>query len=141
MQKYLIIERKFNAYHKSVDNPDLIHSHTFVVMIYSMFADNAQEKLLMAEATEFIKQFEGEYLDGMPYFEGNHPGIEEIGERFYDSIGDIFKRHGCELYQLGVTDNSLNTYFVGDRILLPNLNDNISIKNYSLLMKLSEGNK
>lgn len=138
MEQRLKRTYKFNASHSNLGQNDTLHSHTFMVTLCFDFCSDATEAELHGATEDFLDGFRGCNLNTLPFFEDAYPSIEEIGERFYFSLKDIFARRGGNLYELGVADNPMVSYIISDRILLPNLNDNISGKNYSMLIKMFE---
>ncbi len=136
MNRYLKHEFRFNASHTNMTKDADVHSHTFVVFINTNYVDSDVDKKLVRITEDFLSQFYGQNLNSLDYFGGNYPSIEEMGDRFYESLNSLLGEIGVELYELGVSDNPQATYYVSSRIMLPNLNDNISGKNYDLLNKL-----
>ena len=138
MDRYLKRVFRFNAAHSNVTDDSNVHPHSFSVSLYTDFLESNQEKMLEEIVNDFLSGFSGCVLDELPFFEGVYPSIEEIGDRFYSDLKLRLGSIGINLYELGISDGPMVAYLVSDRIVLPNLNDNISGKNYSMLIKMIE---
>lgn len=138
MERQLISEFSINAAHSNVGSVGNRHSHTFTVTLKSEFMEPQKEKTVLQAVKNFLDGFDGKYLNELEYFEGSYPSVEEMGDRFFESLKEIYDGNGVRLFEVGVSDSPLVTYMVSETIMLPNLNDNISRKNYEIIMKFLE---
>lgn len=144
MISYLRHEFSFNASHSSFGAGAGSHHHTFLVTCFFECYGNSEEERRAVEMNAeswigaFIKGFDGQFLDDLVYFGGAYPSVELMGDMFFETIRAELKKKNAILCELDISDSPTTYYQVSDRIMLTNLNDNISVKNYDMLMRLME---
>ncbi|MCQ2531403.1 MAG: 6-carboxytetrahydropterin synthase [Saccharofermentans sp.] len=138
MNKYIELTFRFNSSHSNVGDKLERHFHTFSMTLTIDYVTKEIENTVVRYINEFLNQFNDKYLDELDYFKGVYPSIETIGDCFFDSIQHLLSKMNVNLLQLSISDSPLKAYLVGDRLMLPNLNDNISNKNFALMMKFLE---
>ena len=135
MNRYVRLEYRFNASHSISGARENEHVHTFTLTAVAGYADSTKEQETDEVLKAFVKKFENRYLNELEYFEGAYPSIEEMGDRFYETLHDELAGRGIDLMSIEISDNPMTSYSVSDRIMGTCLNDNISTKNYSMLLK------
>ena len=135
MDRYVKLEYRFNASHSISGARGNEHVHTFTLTAIAGYADDKKEQETDKVLRAFVKGFENRYLNELEYFEGAYPSIEEMGDRFYETLHDELMSKGIELMSVEISDSPMTSYSVSDRIMSTCLNDNVSTKNYSMLLK------
>ena len=135
MDRYVKLEYRFNASHSISGARENEHVHTFTLTAIAGYADDKKEQETDKVLRAFVKEFENRYLNELEYFEGAYPSIEEMGDRFYETLHDELMSKGIELMSVEISDSPMTSYSVSDRIMSTCLNDNVSTKNYSMLLK------
>ncbi len=121
MLEYYVYKYYFNAKHSFHDCPEEAHAHTFQIVLY-VGMGNREGQYLFNEmdhsVREYLKRFEGRYLNDMKEFQGRGTSIEDIGEVFYDDLMKWMEKKDGRLYQLEISENPLCVYIVSNRIML-----------------------
>lgn len=126
MLEYYIYKYYFNAEHSFDNCPEKAHAHTFQLVLYVGMANQDGQPLfneMDQSVREYLKRFEGGYLNDMEEFQGRGTSIEDIGEVFYDDLMKWMEKKKCRLYQLEISENPLCVYIVSNRIMLHTRSD------------------
>lgn len=121
MREYYIYKYYFNAGHSTDGDRKKEHYHTFQLVLYVGIHDVDKQYLfhdMDRSVREYLKRYEGKYLNDMDKFRNLGTSIEEIGEVFYDDILNWMKEKGFRLYQLEISENPLCVYMISNRIML-----------------------
>ncbi|MCR5061396.1 MAG: 6-carboxytetrahydropterin synthase [Saccharofermentans sp.] len=135
MNRLVKLEYRFNASHSISGARENEHVHTFTMTATAGYEDDSKEQETDEVLRDFVKGFENRYLNDLEYFEGAYPSIEEMGDRFYETLHDELMSKGIKLMSIEISDNPMTSYSVSDRIMGTCLNDNVSTKNYNMLLK------
>lgn len=126
MLEYYIYKYYFNAGHSFGNDRAKEHYHTFQLVLYVGGHDVGKQNLFREmdqSVREYLKQYEGRYLNEEKAFEGRETNIEDIGEVFYEDLLKKMKEKGFRLYQLEISENPLCVYIVSNRIMLHTRSD------------------
>lgn len=124
MLRYYICRYHINALH-SVDNlQSHAHQHTFMFSLYMEARSTGAAVPFSAIdelARNYLLQYQGQYLNSLPRFEGRYPSLEWICEAAYTDLYNILDRKDWQCLQLELAENPLKTFTISDRIMLPSI--------------------
>jgi 6-pyruvoyltetrahydropterin/6-carboxytetrahydropterin synthase len=96
------------------------HFHTFQIVLY---LNNQNSAFVSYEDVEkiiedYIKQYEGKYLNDTTSFENINPSVENIGIVFYDHLKTITIAHGFHLLQLEISETPTRVFSISETIMI-----------------------
>ncbi len=130
MIEYYIHKYFFNASHGNSPDIEKAHHHTFQVVLYISNNKGKMELFndMDKDVRDYLKRFEGAFLNNMPEFKGGSCTLEDMGEVFYAKLLRRLEKRGFRLYQLEISDNPLCVYIVSNRIMLSTRSDKESME-------------
>lgn len=137
MRTHYVCKYYFNASHSFDGDKEAAHSHTFMVTLYvgrRKQEDQTDIEFVDEKVNDFLKEYEEQYLNDLPGFEGRDGTLETIGEVFYEKLKLTLRGTPFSLYQLDIAESPLFVYQVADQILLPTLNMENTKGNYDAIL-------
>ncbi len=106
---------RINASHKTNDNAEHSHSHTFEIALFIKPEHDFQafyevETLI----NEQINRYSGKCFNDIPPFDSINPTVENIGNIFFDDIYTKIAAYGFCLFQLNISETPNRIYSVCD---------------------------
>lgn len=143
MKEYYICKYNLNAMHSVNHDIEKSHGHTFHIELYVERKGTENREYDVSDDIDtvdvlvnaYLKQYEGNNLTTMKPFVGMGTTIEEIGECFFEAIGELLQETPFELFQLNISENPLFVYQVTKKIYLPIINMENTISNYEVIRR------
>ena len=123
----------FNAVHNMTpENEEEKHPHSFLVILYIEMkqVDLSEQKNCEEELIQYLKQYNGQYLNEMEKFHNMIPTIEVICEILFREIEPIAAAYGMNLIQVEVGDSPVVMYALGKKLLLGGIYSTVSDKRF-----------
>lgn len=98
---------------------DQAHFHTLKIILYVQNQGFFEVYQDIEETIEnYLKQFEGKYLNHTPPFNNFSPTIENIGTVFYDHLKQIIAACHFNLLKLEISETPTRIFSISEEIIL-----------------------
>ncbi len=97
------------------------HTHTLKIVLYienKKPEEFSSYDIIETTINDFLKQFEGQYLNNTPFFAKIEPTLENIGNEFYDRLKDILSVNGFDLLKLEINESPTRVFSISEKIIL-----------------------
>ncbi len=140
MQEYYKYKYYLNASHSFDDVEDHKHSHTFVITLYIEMEKSGFVAFYDVDKRldSYFRYFNGMYLNDIFREDKLSPTIENLGDMFYEELGNRLARRQMHLIQLEITENPVRSYIVSDRLLMSSTQNADKDKKWKEIIETSE---
>lgn len=97
------------------------HNHTIKIVLYIQNREHSvfsSYDVIEKAVEDFLKEYEGKYINNTTLFQNSIPTIENIGMRFYTALKEIVLAQNFDLLKLEISETPTRIFSISEKLFV-----------------------